>query len=101
MIIQVDLEAHPPRVTLEAPEDFKGFKVLATGEGAALADAVAPLGRLEGDDHAFVQPEALIELAGPLADDPDWRERFGAMVAYARGKGWTDASGAIRAHIER
>ena len=38
-------------------------------------------------------------LAGPEADE-DWRNNFAQMLAYARAKGWLDASGWIRAHIE-
>lgn len=99
--MHVDLRAEPARVTLEQAEDFGGFMVVAAGEGSSLADAIAPLGRLDGESHAYLAREALIGLAGPLGRDAGWRERFDAMVAYARDKGWTDAEGAIRAHIER
>jgi hypothetical protein len=85
-------------VTLEEADNFRGFSVGAA-PGAPLASALAGLARLEGETHAWVSPAALRRLA-PQAGQPDWEDGFGKMLAYAASKGWTDAEGAVRAHIE-
>jgi hypothetical protein len=46
-----------------------------------------------------VDPVALRALAGPAADER-WDEGFAGMCAYAAGKGWVEADGGVRAHIE-
>ncbi|MDO9707173.1 hypothetical protein [Paracraurococcus lichenis] len=86
---------------LDAPEDLKAFKVLvAEGlHGEALAAALGPAGRLDGD-HAWISPDWLRAASG-RAGDAAWVQGFEAMLAYAAKKGWVDAAGAIRGHIER
>ncbi|MCQ4159024.1 hypothetical protein NON00_03680 [Roseomonas sp. GC11] len=84
-------------VVLEEPGDFRRFGILAA-PGAPLESALAGLARVEGQ-HAWVSPQALRRLA-PQAGLPDWEEGFGAMLGYAGRKGWTDPTGAVRAHIE-
>ena len=49
--------------------------------------------------HLWVLPEVLLSLAGPRADDREWRDKYDAMVAFATSKGWTDEQGRIRAHV--
>jgi hypothetical protein len=102
MYVQIDLGASAEAALLE-PDDFRSFKVVVRGGPAddpALANAIAPHGRLEGD-HAFLRIDAVEALAGDRSDDPAWKEGFAAMVDYARGHGWVDDAGtAIRAHIE-
>jgi hypothetical protein len=85
-------------VTLEEADNFRRFSVGAA-PGAPLARALEGIARLEGEAHAWVSPAALRRLA-PQAAQPDWEEGFGQMLAYAASKGWTDAEGAVRAHIE-
>lgn len=83
------------------PADLTALKVVVHGDPERLRDAAMGLGRLSDDGrHLFLDPQALVALAGPLADDPAWREGFDGMVAYAEGKGWTDDRGAVRAHVE-
>jgi hypothetical protein len=54
------------------------------------------------DDHVWVDIANLRAAALARVDDPGYGERFDAMIAYARSKGWVDATGAhVRAHIER
>lgn len=101
MYVELDLDSEPARVTLREPEDFKAFKLVVAGQVGLLVEAIQPVGRLDRTDHAFLEPEAILDLAGGLASDPTWREGFAAMLAYAASKGWTDDAGAIRAHIER
>ena len=87
---------------LEAPEDFKGFKVVVEGglEGPALAAALGAAGRLDGA-HVWVAPDWLRAASG-LAGTPTWDAGLAGMLAYAEQKGWTEpGTGAIRGHIER
>ena len=88
-------------ITLVAPEDVKGFKLVAPAglTGDALATALGEAGRLVGE-HAWISP-AWVRAASGLAGDAAWEKGFAGMVAYATTKGWVDDTGAIRAHIER
>jgi hypothetical protein len=87
--------------TLEAPEDFKRFKLAAPQglHGEGLSQALGHAGRLEGE-HAWISPDWLRRASG-LADDPEWRAGFGKMLEFAAKHGWVNERGEIRAHIER
>jgi hypothetical protein len=50
-------------------------------------------------EHAFIAPEVLQAMAAREITRSDWPTRFGAMLDYARSKGWTDTDGAVRAHV--
>jgi hypothetical protein len=82
MVIVVDLRSMPPLVTLDEPDDFKAFKIVTRGT------------------HGFVDAAAIERLAGTRADDAEWRDGLAKMVSYAESRGWTDDTGALRAHIE-
>ena len=108
MIVSVDLTTTPPVVGLDEPDDCRRFHVAARGaadnDGAG-ADGLARtltehgLGRLDGDD-VWVQVEAVRGLAAGRVG-ASWQSDFAAMLAYARDKGWLDASAtSIRAHVE-
>jgi hypothetical protein len=84
-------------VALEDPDDFKRFDILAA-PGAPLDRALQGIARVDGA-HAWVSPDALRRLA-PQAGTPAWEDGFRKMLDYAGSKGWTDAQGAVRAHIE-
>lgn len=91
-------------VTLMEPDDFTAFSVRVEGPGGpeALESMVGEsgLGRMQPDgSHVVVHPVALRALAGVSAT-PAWDEGFGAMCAYAAGKGWVEADGGILAHVE-
>ena len=77
--------------------DLRRFSISMPATEPARA-ALAELGRMDGPGHAWIAPERVRGLAGDVP--PGWNEDFAATVAYAAGKGWTDASGALRAHIE-
>lgn len=101
MRVDVDLRAVPAETVLREPADFTSLKVVVRGDPDRLRSATSSLGQLAEDErHLFLAPAALVALAGPLADDPAWRQGFDAMVAYAREQGWTDGDDAVRAHIE-
>jgi len=90
-------------VELLDADNFREFAVIAPQDidAGTLTDALGRVGRAEGDEHVFVDRAKLLELAGPSAHAAEWLESFEGMVAYADSKGWVDADGAIRAHIER
>jgi hypothetical protein len=73
----------PPAVELHDADDLTSLKIVATQA-----------------DHAYIAPQALRELAGDAASDPEWIDRFQKMLDYARAHGWTRDDGAVRAHIE-
>jgi hypothetical protein len=98
---------HPAQgsAALEHPDAFDRFAVAVVGEasGEDLAAVVrrSGLGRVHPDgDHVVVDPGALRRLAGAAAT-PSWEAGFEGMCAYAAGKGWVEADGGLRAHIER
>ena len=87
MILLADLD--DAVLTLREPSTFTAFQVAVAGgdvDDERLAGVLAPHGRLE-DGHAWIDVDAVVELAGDAADD-GWREGFDAMVAYARDKGF-------------
>ncbi len=103
MYVQVDLTQHPPKVTLEEPDDCTRFHLTVYGGTdvasvyGALIDAAA--GRLEGD-QALITIDSVRRMArGRVADD--WDDRFEGMLGFARSKSWIDdVNNAIQAHIE-
>ncbi|TCZ65543.1 hypothetical protein [Roseicella aquatilis] len=97
MIIHVSAQG----TRLDAPDDLKAFKlVVADGlAGEDLADALGPTGQLDGE-HVWVSPDWLRQASGRTGDAA-WTGSFEAMLAYATKKGWVNAAGAIRGHIER
>jgi hypothetical protein len=83
MYIELDLSAVPPTVTLQEPDDFKRFEIVATQP-----------------EHAFVGVAEIEKLAGERCADPEWHRQFRQMLEYARSKGWIDDEGSVRGHIE-
>jgi hypothetical protein len=81
--------------TLEDVDNFKAFKVVAAGAAPA---AFAEIGRLDGD-HVWVSTAWL--KANGRSDDASWLAGLDKMLSYAKGAGWLDDSGGVRAHIER
>jgi hypothetical protein len=80
--------------TLEDAGNFKAFKVVSA---AAPAASFAAIGRLDGD-HVWVNP-AWLKSNGP-SNDAEWLAGLEKMLSYAKGAGWLDDNGAVRAHIE-
>ncbi len=89
-----------PTATLAAPADTKRLNVVAPADLAAeaLAEAVAPWGRLDGD-HAWLRIAHLRDAVVAGGGDG---AAFDGMIDYARGAGWVDPEGRhVRAHVER
>jgi hypothetical protein len=81
MYVSVDLSASPPRLELAEPDDFNSFAVVV-------------------EEHTYVGVDEVLSLAGPRAEDPEWREQFDAMLTFAGSKGWLREDNAIRAHVK-
>jgi hypothetical protein len=94
MIIQIDPAGI---VTLLDVDNLRHFSIRMAQTDAATA-SLAELARTDGPGHAWIAQDRILALV-PQAR-PDWLSQFAAMTSYATGKGWTDATGAIRAHIE-
>jgi hypothetical protein len=93
-------------ITLDEPDVFTAFSVRAprhSPEGllaAFGADARAGEAASGEAGHLWIAIERLHAL-GAIHGAADWREGCDAMIEYARGKGWIDASGRfVRAHVE-
>ena len=80
-------------VALEEPAEFRRFSILRHPAAPAVAGV-----RMEGA-HGWVAPAALRRLS-PHAGDAEWEAGFAAMLDFAQGRGWVDAAGALRAHLE-
>lgn len=102
MRIHIDPDQARPEPTLLDPRNFRELSIVMPGDPTAanVPEALATIGRLEGDDHVFVDQALLVRLAGSLADDPDWRQSFDGMIAYASSHGWVADDGAVRVHVE-
>jgi hypothetical protein len=106
VFVRIDLEPHPPVVTLEEPEDTRRFHVAVHGGSGpadqglvfgALVDAAA--GRLDGAD-AWITVDAVRRMAAGRVG-PAWDNDLARMLEHARRRGWLDeATHAIQAHIE-
>jgi hypothetical protein len=83
-------------------DNFREFKVAADGDrnDDRLAAAITPIGRMDGEDHIWLDPDGVAALPGARPSDPAWEKSFEGMVEYARGHGWVDERGAVRAHVE-
>lgn len=81
---------------LEEAGEFTRFAVAL--HPAAPAGALAAVARRDGA-HAWIAPETLRRLS-PMGADAAWQTGFAAMLDFARSRGWVDAEGAIRAHVE-
>jgi len=89
-------------VALVDAADCKSFHVEVHGDadvGTVLDESGA--GRLADDgEHAMIEIGWVRQAA--VGVGPDWDQDFGAMLDFARTKGWIDeGSGAIVAHIEK
>jgi hypothetical protein len=87
---------------LQEAADFRRFHVVVPAglTNAAFAAALAQTGAGElTGSHVFINIDWL-KAQVPVKDSA-WVQGFDSMVAYARSKGWMNASGtALRAHVE-
>jgi len=95
MIVRASVQG----VVVEDPRNLTALSLTLDGEGAETT--AARIGEWADPDHLVVPARTLVELAGPVAADPEWRAGFDAMIAYATSRGWVDADGGVRIHVER
>jgi hypothetical protein len=98
--IIMDMNGGPAR--LAEPDDFQAFAAVASGpaQDERLAVAARGVGRAVDATHVFVDVAALRAMDGARPADAAWAEALDGMLGYAASKGWTDDSGAVRAHVE-
>lgn len=89
------------KTRLDDPDNFRDFKIVAETAKDRLEDIGAALkesgaGAVDGA-HAWIS-EAW--LRANKSGSGAWEEGFGKMLDYAKSKGWLDADGRIRAHVE-
>jgi hypothetical protein len=100
MIIAIEEDG---RVSLRDPDDFRRFEIEVASArlgSAAVAAALAPLGEVSDDGHAWIGEAQLMRLAGRQRDE-EWLRHLAAMKDKARKFGWVDDGRcAIRAHIK-
>ena len=89
-------EAEPAR--LEDADNFRDFRVTAPAglSDAQIAASLADAAEKVDTAYAWIRPDWL-----KAGRDRSWLDQFESMAAFAATKGWVDAAGAIRAHIER
>jgi hypothetical protein len=93
----IDLAASPAATKLVDPDELRSFAVVVVEPPHATWPEVVA----RREEHVWVRIDALRALA-PAGLPPDWGERFDAMIAFARERGWVDESaGAVRGHVER
>lgn len=83
MMIRIRVAGPAAAVSLAEPDDFTSFKVV-----------------VETPPHVFIDPDQLLAMSGERSEDPEWRAGFERMLEYARGHGWVNGQGDIRAHVE-
>lgn len=104
MIVIYDATRAPERtLRLEEPEVFTALKLVVHGERVGCSEASAGLraiGRWDGFEHVYLQPELLRSLAGSVTTAPEWELKFTGMLAYARESDWIDADDRVKLHVE-
>jgi hypothetical protein len=101
MIVEISEGTKP---VIKDPSDLQSLEVSVTGPELASGTLLAALGavahRIDAD-HVWLSLDWLRENGG-RNQPPEWFDRFDAMCAYARGKGWAEPeSRSLRAHLER
>jgi hypothetical protein len=87
-------------VGLDAPDDFKGFKIVARDlSPGALQMALNGIATVDSDGKtAWVKCDAVKQLRGSGAT-PEWTAAFDKMIESVRRFGWVKDD-TVRAHIE-
>ena len=85
-------------VRMEEIEDLKSLSLEVRrpqSDRDGVSAAIASVGGRLDVEHAWLSCDWL-----RAAGDPDWKQKFDAMIEYARSKDWVDAeTGRVRAHI--
>lgn len=86
-------------ITMLEPADFRRLDVLVDPQiDGRMDEAIARIGRREGEGHVWLHPPILRFLSGK-AGQAEWEAGFAGMLDYAAKSGWTDPNGMVRAHL--
>lgn len=86
-------------ITLCQPDVFTQLEVLVDPQTPTqLEQAIARIGHREGPNHVRLAPSVLRFLSGHAGKN-EWEAGFAAMLSYASQKGWVNALGEVRAHL--
>lgn len=98
MIVHVHAD---DRITLEDPDTFTAFHVVAPGRDAAsVAATIGGDARADEQGHVWL-PIAQLHRLGEAHGGAEWRAGFDGMIAWAASKGWVEGDGTlVRAHLE-
>ena len=103
MYIVVSPSEGKPAVSLEEPDDCSRFHVTIhdlSEDTARQALEAEDIGHLTDAGMAWIKISAIRKLATGHVQ-PDWPERFSAMLDYAGRKGWlSDDRAYVRGHCE-
>jgi NAD(P)-dependent dehydrogenase (short-subunit alcohol dehydrogenase family) len=90
---------HAGGITLSEPSVFNRLDVRVDPQAPQqLEQAIARIGQRDGAEHVRLAPAVLRFLSGH-AGEAEWEANFDAMIGYAASKGWLDAQGRVRAHL--
>lgn len=99
--MEVHLAPGEPARLMEV-DNLRRFSVIVSASPdalAALAEALDGVVAFDGEGHAWVSVDWLIEASGQ-SDSATWRKDFEAMTTYAESKGWTRSDpAALRGHV--
>lgn len=99
MIVQLSSDS----ARVAEADDCSRLHVTTSLPADAVGDALrgSGIGHLDTDESVLLDRETLRTRARAAAHDDGWDERWDAMIAYARTKGWLTADdAAVRAHLE-
>jgi len=103
MYILASLPEEHPTVSLEEPDDCRRFQVTVRGLSEETARQVLEdqdVGQLSDHDTAWITITAIRKLAHGRVQ-PDWSERFSAMLEYAGRKSWlSENRECVQGHCE-
>ncbi|MDI9898891.1 hypothetical protein QM716_03380 [Rhodococcus sp. IEGM 1409] len=101
--MQLDVTITPTSSTVElnGVDDFASLSVVVGGvdQPETLSRVLEPWGEIEGD-HVWLDIAQLEQAVAAQVGNAQWRQKFSAMVDYARAHGWVDHDNGVRAHRE-
>lgn len=101
MRLDVTITPTSSTVELNGVDDFTSLSVVVGGDDQSetLSRALEPWGELE-DDHVWLDIAHLEQAVAAQVGNAQWKQKFSAMVDYARAHGWVDRDNRVRAHRE-
>lgn len=103
MRVIVERDSDRSSFSLVRAEEFDQLDVLICSERCTVVEMrelLSAIGHVDEDGLLYIRAETLRRLAGVRSRADDWRVGLSAMFEFARARGWSDGSGAMRARIE-